>query len=705
MRVFADSSGRLIRATATGHLAGISLCLLSPLFAGKAHAGALEDSMLDPRVDEIITTGVRDRPLAKLPRSANIITADDIALLPSTNIIDLLAREANLNLRSVAGNAKFSGVDIRGQGDTYSSNVLVLVDGIAINAADLSGADYSAVPLVQIERVEVIRGANTVRYGSGAVGGVVNIITKDAAGGSRIGASARAGSYATVDSGVGAAWVGEQLSLAGDVAYQDSDGYRDNSDLETKDLKAELGYQLTEWLDFGVQGSWHRDDYGLPGPVSAQDFNGSDSDRTSTGRPYDGGETDDDRARLDVALGNKDSGVLGMTGSLRDRDNRYRIGLDAPVPVPDKISEDETRLGVQYDKSLQLWQREHGFTVGLNLVSTDYSRDQYGTDGSFTDSKLGDIRQTAWFAAADINLTQAATLSVGFREDEFRVSGGNYILDCADEDKTDEDGLLPNPICIPDAPVFLQPDAQGTSRNNWRNSVGEVGLVYSMGDATNVFASFAQAFRNPNVDELIVADDDLGPQTSDHVDVGIRQQVGNLLEWSLALFYSETDDEILFGLNPDGTAANRNADEPVKRKGGETDVRWYVIDALTLTANMGYTHARFDSSDTTVPLVPEWTAAVGAQWQPASDWMWTVAGNYVGERYDGNDFSNSKPRLDEYMVVDTRLSYQRGGMQLYAGVNNLFDEVYAASAYSSRYYPMPDRNYYAGVAYRINTLN
>ena len=94
---------------------------------------------------------LRERPLAELTRSANIITADDIALQPSLNIVDLLAREANLNLRSVLGNVKFSGVDIRGQGDTYSNNVLLLVDGFNVNEADLSGADYSIIALDQID--------------------------------------------------------------------------------------------------------------------------------------------------------------------------------------------------------------------------------------------------------------------------------------------------------------------------------------------------------------------------------------------------------------------------------------------------------------------------------------------------------------------------------------------------------------------------
>jgi iron complex outermembrane receptor protein len=86
-------------------------------------------------------------------------------------------------------------------------------------------------------------------------------------------------------------------------------------------------------------------------------------------------------------------------------------------------------------------------------------------------------------------------------------------------------------------------------------------------------------------------------------------------------------------------------------------------------------------------------------------WMWTVAGRYVGERFDGNDFRNQSPRLDEYSVFDTKLNFEIRGVQLYAGINNLFDQTYAASAYSNRFYPMPDRNYYAGVAYRMNTPN
>ena len=341
-------------------------------------AGALEDSRSNPRIDEIITTGVRQRPLAQLPRNANVITAADIALSPSANVLDLLAREANLNLRSLFGSTKKGGVDIRGQGDTYQSNVLVLIDGVKINSADSSGADFTSLAMDQIERIEVIRGANTVRYGGGAVGGVINILTKQGEPGAGINVDARAGSYSTVESALGAYWANELVSLGGEAGFQNSDGYRDNSELDTHDYAAQLKLTPYNWLAVTLRGDWHRDDYGLPGPVSDGD------DPESTNFPLDGGETNDDRTRLNVALGNEESGVLSLNGSKRDRKDRYKIGLTVDVPRPNEIKEDDTRLEIQYDKTVGLFDRSHEFTFGLDLVQTDYSRDQYTTAGRFS---------------------------------------------------------------------------------------------------------------------------------------------------------------------------------------------------------------------------------------------------------------------------------------------------------------------------------
>lgn len=670
-------------------------------------AGPLEDSQADPRVDEIISTGVRDTPIAQLPRSASVITSGDIALAAATNVVDLLASEANLTLRSTAGNEKFSGIDIRGQGDTYSSNVLLLIDGVSINEADLSGADYSTVALGQIERIEILRGPNTVRYGNGAVGGVINIITRSPEPGFGLNARSRYGSYSTTDSGVGASWANEAVWFGVDGAYFDSEGYRDNSDLEKKDLLLKGGVSPVTWLQASATASWHRDKYGLPGPISKEQFDGSSSDREATERPFDGGETDDDRLRGDVRLGAARTGILKLTGVTRDRDNQFRLGAPAADEPYSNISEDSDTVYAQYEYDVDWLGRSHALVAGFEGMSTDYAREdtpeQIGSE-----NKIGDIRQQAWFLAADMSLSDTLRLTGGYRQDRYR-------LDSRDEIYTDN--LCDDPVVIglPPNQITICNDSGGPrtgyrvdrdERNTWRNSAVEAGVVWNPSQQTSLYFAYAQSFRNPNVDELVFAADDLGPQTSDNWEAGIRRLFGSMLELSLGLFYSETDDEILFSLSDvQGNLLlpkNINAPEVVERTGGEFEVRWYALPELRFIGNLGYTKAEFEGSGNTLPLVPEWTGALTVQWNPHEDWTMTVTGNYVDDRVDGNDFTNDVyPELESYEVVDAKLSWDSDSLQIYGGINNLLDEEYATSVYSENYYPMPDRNYYVGFAYRM----
>ncbi len=647
-----------------------------------------------PRVDEIIVTGVREQRLAQLPRSANVITAEDIALSPSTDIVELLAREANVQLRGFLGNERFSGVDVRGQGDTYNSNVLVLVDGIRLNTSDQAAPDYSSIALDQVERIEVVRGANSVRYGNGAVGGVINIITRRAGGvnstkGLQGNARLRAGSYDTYDTGVGASWVGEQWSFIADAAYFDSDGYRDNGALEKRDLAGRVGYDPTDWLGIALGGIIHRDEYGLPGPVSKEAFlDGSDADRRASREPNAGGSTEDDRVRLDLNLGNAKTGELLISGQLRDRKNPSRIGpvpADAPFRL---IREERKTVDAKYEKSLSVLDREHTLYVGYDAQNINFSRE---VAGGPENTERREIRQNAWFAAVNLSITEALMFSTGYRQDRFRVRG--------QLEKVGEQ-------CSGVFPFFVCENVLAPKSETWRNDAVEAGLVFSPTDSTNWFLSFSQSFRNPNGDDLALSDGDLKPQSADHWDAGVRQFWNDSVEFSFSVFYSKTKDEILFGTNSllPGERINRNADQPTKRKGAETDVRWYVSDTLRFNANVGYTDATFAESGARIPLVPEWTGGLGSQWEFAQDFVWNINATYVGSRFDGNDFNNVTYRkLNDYVLFDTKLSYNWRDVQFFVGIENLLDEVYSASAYSENYYPMPDRNYYAGMTYRLGS--
>ncbi len=126
----------------------------------------------------VVTATMIEEPIREIPKNVTVITREDIEQASSNNVVDLLAREANLNLLSFFGTDKRASVDIRGFGATGVSNVVVMVDGFRLNPPDLAGPDFSSVPLDQIERIEIVRGGGSVLYGDGAVGGVINIITK-----------------------------------------------------------------------------------------------------------------------------------------------------------------------------------------------------------------------------------------------------------------------------------------------------------------------------------------------------------------------------------------------------------------------------------------------------------------------------------------------------------------------------------------------
>ncbi len=116
--------------------------------------------------------------------SSTVITAQEIERSPGQSLQDILSREPGVQVTNQFGmvNGARSSVDMRGFGAAGTSNTLILVNGRRLNDIDMAGVDFSAIPTNSIERIEITRGnSGTVLYGDGAVGGVINIVTKNAA--------------------------------------------------------------------------------------------------------------------------------------------------------------------------------------------------------------------------------------------------------------------------------------------------------------------------------------------------------------------------------------------------------------------------------------------------------------------------------------------------------------------------------------------
>ncbi len=130
-------------------------------------------------LEKVVVTATRDvEEIRKIPASVTVVTKEEIEQSNAQNVVDLLRNEVGIEVRDNYGNGKSASVDIRGFGETGLLNTLVLVDGRRVNQIDLSGVDWTQIPLDQVERIEIIRGSGSVLYGDNAAGGVINIITK-----------------------------------------------------------------------------------------------------------------------------------------------------------------------------------------------------------------------------------------------------------------------------------------------------------------------------------------------------------------------------------------------------------------------------------------------------------------------------------------------------------------------------------------------
>lgn len=681
-------------------LAVCSLLLLNAASAWSADNSATEQNAAT--LDTVIVTGIREGDKSNLAKNVTVIGQEKIAASPATQLVELLSKEANINLRTLTGNDKYGGIDIRGMGATSVSNVLVLVDGVRLNNDDLSGPDLSSVPLSQIERIEIIRSGGSVRYGNGAVGGVVNIITKQRS--QNLGVQVSKGSYSTEETrfdyssgnSLGA------LAIKANLAKYDSDGYRDNGELKKEDVLLATDYAFNDTWETGVSVKLHRDEFGLPGPVSQELYEGSSDERRSTTAPYDGGDSEDRLARWTLAYTPESNWAADASVYYRERYSETVIGYSSNTRWNDQaLSIEDIRYGGDWvvNRLDSLTDTiESDISLGTEFFVTDYQQYRNGRHvADQSKKKIGNLQGIAYFTDWTVKHPDW-NVSLGWREDrtELQQDEGKLKRVC------DYRNVIVPPFPFP-IPVQSNcrnewtPEAE--REDIWKNQALEAGFVYHLTPSLDGFVSYTRSFRNPNLDELLLSAEELLPQQAKHWDAGLRWN-RDPMTVDLTWFTITTEDEILYGLDlATGLTVNRNATELTKREGVELDFSYALFDhALTLRANAGYVDAQFEETGAFVPLVPRVNASVGLDWQASEQVMFNVTTHYVGERYDGNDFTNKAyDKLASYTTTDAKLTYQRDKVEVFLSVINLFNEMYSTSGYSGTFYPMPDRNFLAGV--------
>ena len=247
--------------------------------------------------ENILVTATRlDLVNTRARGNTTIITAADIEDSTARTLPELLGREAGVLGSSLFGNNGTSAsVDIRGFGAAATQNTLILLDGRRLNDVDLSSVNFGTIPLQSIERIEITRNSGAVLYGDGAVGGAINIITRQP---EKTGTSAfiKAGignldtqqldAHVSHNSGAFAAFVG-----AHGIS---SNGYRDNNDLNEKNINSDFRYSHANNQYF-LKADWFDQELDLPGVRNVNPSLGIDqlkNDRRGTDTPDDYADQD-----------------------------------------------------------------------------------------------------------------------------------------------------------------------------------------------------------------------------------------------------------------------------------------------------------------------------------------------------------------------------------------------------------------------------
>jgi vitamin B12 transporter len=195
---------------------------IAAVFPCSALAQQNQDKTLAP----VVVTASRTPQTAADVLSDNIIiTSEEIRRSGHTSLVDLLQQKRGMEISRNGGPGTNSSVFIRGAENKQS---IVLIDGVRIGSASLGGASWSAIPLSQIDRVEIVYGPLSTLYGADAIGGVVQIFTKKGEGAPHFTASAGLGTYATrsLDAGVSGASEGDhRFRYSISAAHEESTGF------------------------------------------------------------------------------------------------------------------------------------------------------------------------------------------------------------------------------------------------------------------------------------------------------------------------------------------------------------------------------------------------------------------------------------------------------------------------------------------------
>lgn len=586
-----------------------------------AFAGGINIKATDSKPTDIVVTATRvDTDIGKTASSMSVITSDQIDAAQRRSLTDILRDVPGVHISRNGGMGKATSIYLRG---SKSEHILVMIDGVEVNdpMGIGRGADISDVLLDNVERVEVLRGPQSALYGSDAIGGVINIITKKGSGPMSASITAEAGSFGTYHE------TADIQGSSGDVSYSFSLSRIDSDGISIADVE---------------NGSAEKDGY---------------LNNTLAGR-FDW----DASAMLSLRL------FLRYIDTESDLDEAHG-GL---VDELNYVQETE-QMFVRAEGDLQLmdsmWQQKFGASYSTHdraFVKPD-SRSDYDSDWKKIDWQnnlfLSDMHIVT--AGAEYEEEQGSSIDTGTTVKKF------------EEQSSDLTGVFLQDIMSWDSGWTASASARLDDHDMFGSEFTyRLAPVYNIENTgTRLKATYGTGFKAPSLYQLYstYGSPDLQPVKSKSFDIGVSQNLlSDVLVVDVTYFDSKYEDMISYDY---ATSKYGNISKATS-KGVEVTAGAKVSDSLTLNASYTYTKTEDGDTGKTLKRVPQDRASIGAGYK-AGKIKTNLSVVYVGKRNDMDFGAGEYITLSDYFMVDIAGAYDISEMvQVFARVENLLDEDY-----------------------------